>query len=88
MIELLHGYYAKSDGRQYIVGKPNEGRDGVTRFRDAHYFRTMSQAVKFTMNREMYGKVAREEITTLQEFVNQAQALKDDITRKLELLDE
>ena len=48
----------------------------------------MSQAVKFTMNREMYGKVEREEITTLAEFVRQAQALKDDITRKLELLDE
>lgn len=88
MIELLHGYYAKSDGRQYIVGKPCEGRDGRTHFRDSHYFRTMSQAVKFTMNRELYGKVKREEITTLAEFVRQAQALKDDITRKLELLDE
>ena len=88
MIELLHGYFAKSDGRQYIVGKPSEGKDGRTRFRDAHYFRTMSQAVKFTMNRELYGKVEREEITTLAEFVRQAKALKDDITRKLELLDE
>ena len=88
MIELLHASYPSADRRQYIVGKPNDGRDGVIRFRDAHYYPTMSQAVKFTMNREMYGKVAREQITTLQEFVKQAQALKDDITRKLELLDE
>lgn len=87
MVELLHGYFAKSDGRQYIVGKPNEGRDGRTRFRDAHYFRTMSQAVKFTMNREMYGKVAREEVTTLAEFLRQAQALQTEFTKKLEVLD-
>lgn len=88
MIELLQGYYAKSDGQQYIVGKLCEGKDGYTRFRDTHYFRTMSQAVKFTMNREMYGKVEREEVTTLAEFAQQAQALKDDITRRLELLGE
>ncbi|GEM_PF-330673 len=38
MIELINGYYAGADSKQYIVGRPYVGKDQKTRFRDPPLF--------------------------------------------------
>ena len=87
MIELINGYYAGADSKQYIVGRPYVGKDQKTRFRDPHYFSTMTQAAKYLAARFLREKVAAKEITTLQEFLREAKRLREDFTRKLEELE-
>lgn len=95
MIYLTDKLAVTADSECYMVGRPVETvqesggkRCKAPKLRSPRYYSTMAQAVRGAVSTTLRQKVAASEITTLAEFVRQAQALKDDITRKLELLDE
>lgn len=87
MIELAGGYYAKADHCQYMVGKLITGKDGKARIKNPQYFLTMLQAVKYAAREILREKAAGDEITTLKDFLREAEALQKDFARKLEGLE-
>ena len=86
MIELLGGYCIKSDRKQFIMGQTRKDKAGHTRFKEPHYFSTMQGAVKEAIRRLLCEKVAGDEITTLRQFVDEADRLKAEIKEIIEPL--
>lgn len=84
MIELIGGYCAKADSSQYIVGKI---KAGSTKIRDPRHFSTMLQAVRYVARECLREKVAAEEITTLGEFLREAERTREDLINKLNELE-
>ncbi|MFR8872571.1 MAG: hypothetical protein ACLVHV_03320 [Oscillospiraceae bacterium] len=86
MIELLGGYCIKSDRKQFIMGQTRKDKAGHTRFKEPHYFSTMQGAVKEAIRRLLCEKVAGDEITTLRQFVDEADRLKAEFKEIIEPL--
>lgn len=86
MIEVAGGYCVRADTRQYIVGRPYIGKDGSLRTRNPRYLSTMERAVTYIAEQVLRDKVAKEEITTLRDFIREFRALKQELTRQIEPL--
>ena len=77
-----------------IVSSPTENNSlwdkpekaGHTRFKEPHYFSTMQGAVKEAIRRLLCEKVAGDEITTLRQFVDEADRLKAEFKEIIEPL--
>lgn len=87
MIELTGGYYAAADNRQYVVGKPKTGKDGKPRISSPHYFPTMLLAVRYVARECLREQVAADKLTTLEGFLREAAAIREDLINKLSKLE-
>lgn len=88
MIELIGGYFARSDGTQYVTGKPHTCADGITRMKGARYFPTMEAAARYAVKKTMLEKVEAEEIDTLAGFLRELHAVTAALMGRLEPLDD
>lgn len=86
MIEVAGGYCVRADMRQYIIGKPYTGKDGALCMRNPRYLPTMERAVMYIAEQVLRDKVAKEEITTLRDFICEFKALKQELTHQIEPL--
>ena len=84
MIYLIDDLAVTADSECYIVGKPRQRSGKGISMDNPRYYPTMTQAVHGAIAAALRQKVAAGEIVTLQEFIQQAQALKDEIAQKLE----
>lgn len=88
MIELTNGYFAKADRHQYIVGKLRIDGEGTARLIDPYYYPTLTQAVRGAVSRTLRAGVQDGSITTLQEFIREAERITADFAETLKPLGE
>ncbi len=87
MIYLTDKLAVTADSECYMVGKPRQRAGKGVSVDNPRYYPTLAQAVRGAVSATLRQKVAASEITTLQEFIRQAQALQTEFTKKLEVLD-
>ena len=80
MVEVINGYYVKSDKRQFIMGKLDE----AGRLKSPRYFHTMKTAIQEAIRQALCEKVANEEITTLNGYYNQLKEAAEQIDRLID----
>ena len=76
-----------ADSECYMVGKPRQRAGKGVSVDNPRYYPTLAQAVRGAVSTTLRQKVAASEITSLQEFIRQEQALQTEFTKKLEVLD-
>ena len=87
MIYLTDKLAVTADSECYMVGKPRQRAGKGFSVDNPRYYPTLAQAVRGAVSTTLRQKVAASEITSLQEFIRQEQALQTEFTKKLEVLD-
>jgi len=91
MIKLSDDLVITSDDNQYIVGKPRErlGKKGQKYIEcyNPRYYTTFSATLRHAVDIIMRQKVAKDEITTLRDYVSELKRVQDDIAEKLKPLE-
>lgn len=82
-IKIKENIYVESDGRQFIVkeytGKPYQDKDGNERnpYKALGYYGNIEQLLYGLINKEIHNSNA----TTLDELLNDAERIKNDVKR-------
>lgn len=87
MIQLTDTLAVTADSECYIVGKPRQRAGRGIEMQGPRYYSTMSQAVRGAVSATLRQKVATNEISTLEEFLQQEKALQENFTTQLKPLE-
>lgn len=87
MIQLTDKLAVKADNECYIVGEPRERLGKAVELVNPRYYPTLAQAVCGALSITLRQRVADDEITTLKDFLREAEKLRNDLTNKLEGLE-
>lgn len=79
MIELPKGLILIADERCYIVGKPKKERGRGVEIQNPKYYPTMESAIRGALSLVLLLKVRGEEITTLQQFLDEQARLNQEL---------
>ncbi len=88
MIQLTKDLAMTADEHCYIVGKPRQRADKGTVLDKLTYYPTAAQAVSGALSRTMRQGVADGSITTLLEFVQEQERLRDELEKLLAPLED
>lgn len=94
MIQLTDRLAVTADNECYIVGRvykrngsPAESGEKAVELRDPRYYTTLAQAVRAAASRTLRAGIADGSITTLQEFIREAERITAEFTEKLKPLE-
>ncbi len=88
MIQLTKDLAMTADQYGYTVGKPFKEKDNYVRLKNPTYYGTAAQAVRGALSRTLHQGIADGSITTLRQFVQEQERLRDEFQRLLAPLDE
>lgn len=79
MIELPKGLVIIADEHCYIMGKPKKDRGRGVEIQNPKYYPTMEKTIRGALSLIMRLKVKDEEITTLQQFLDEQAQLNQEL---------
>ncbi len=88
MIYLTDKLAVTADKECYIVGKPCPRADGGVKLLNPSYYTTLAQAVRRAASVTLRAGVQDGSITTLQEFIREAERITAEFNKKLKPLEE
>ena len=83
MIRLTNDHVLIADERQYIMGKLKNNAGERTEVRNPRYYTSVAQAVRGALEFTMRTAVADGSVTTLREFIQKQEALRDELQKLL-----
>lgn len=87
MIQLTEKLAMIADDSCYIIGKPRQRADKGLVMDNPTYYSTAAQAVRGALGRAMRQTVKNNEVTTLQEFIQEQERLCAELERLIAPLD-
>ena len=88
MIQLTDTLALTADEHNYIVGKPRGNVSKGSLLSSPSYFTNITQAVLYAVSQAMRERVAKNQVTTLEQFAEEQSRLQADFMRKIERLNE